>query len=387
MTVAWCSDFPVEWLPDVPEEVRRLPKLHPATWQRVLLEKLEKIPSLKLHILVLRRQFERSMNFERRGVTFHLIKTPPFTRAPSFFWLDTLLLKRALRDIRPELVHAWGAEKGAAMVASRLGYPSLVTMQGLINWLGELFPLGPYFRFAAMLERQSLRRARVVTAESAFAVRYLREHYAQLEVRQIEHAPQPCFARVERRPQARPLRFVFLSSLNYPKGGDLFVRSLESLHPELDFEATVIGGVDEALRESLIATTPAALWRRITFKHNLNSEEVAAELATATMMIYTTRGDNSPNAVKESVVAGVPVVAADIGGIPDYVFPGRNGLLFRCGDAAGCAEAVRQACAHPLFGQGRVDPAALAETRAYLSAERMGRSFFEAYQAILGQSP
>lgn len=385
MTVAWCSYFPVEWLPDAPEEVRRLPKLHPATWQRVLLAELEKIPSLKLHILVLRRQFERSTSFERRGVTFHLIKTLPCTRAPSFFWLDTLLLRRALRDIRPDLVHAWGTENGAAMVAARLGYPSLVTMQGLINWLGELFPLGPYFRFTAMLERRSLRRARTVTAESAFAARYLREHYPHLEVRQIEHASQPCFARVERRPQTRPLRFVFLSSLNHAKGGDLFVRALDSLTGELDFEATVIGGVDEALKRTLTASTSPALWRRLTFKHNLTSEEVAAELATATMMIYTTRGDNSPNAVKESVAAGVPVIAADIGGIPDYVFPGRNGLLFPCGDAAACAAAVRAACAHPLFGQGRVDAATLAETRAYLSAERMGRSFFETYEHLCGQ--
>jgi glycosyltransferase involved in cell wall biosynthesis len=386
MTVAWCSYFPVEWLPDAPEEVKRLPKLHPATWQRVLLAELEKIPSLKLHILVLRRQFQRSMSFERRGVTFHLIKTPPCTRAPSFFWVDTLLLRRALREIRPDLLHAWGTENGAAMVAARLGYPSLVTMQGLISWLGELFPLGPYLRFAAMVERRSLRLAHTVTAESAFAVRYLREHYPHLKICQIEHAPQPCFAQIERRPQLRPPRFVFLSSLNHAKGGDLFVRAMESLLGELDFEATVIGGVDEALKRTLVATTPPALWQRIHFKHNLTSDQVAAELATATMMVYTTRGDNSPNAVKESVAAGVPVVAADIGGIPDYVFPGRNGLLFRCGDAAACATAVREACAHPLFGQGRVDPDTLAATRTYLSPELMGQNFFEAYRAVCGQS-
>lgn len=48
MTVAWISFFPIEWLPDIPEELRRLPWMHPATWQRVLLAELEKIPSLRL---------------------------------------------------------------------------------------------------------------------------------------------------------------------------------------------------------------------------------------------------------------------------------------------------------------------------------------------------
>ncbi|HUA68267.1 MAG TPA: hypothetical protein VMA13_06940 [Candidatus Saccharimonadales bacterium] len=37
LTVAWISQFPVEWLPDAPESVRRLPREHPSSWQRVLL--------------------------------------------------------------------------------------------------------------------------------------------------------------------------------------------------------------------------------------------------------------------------------------------------------------------------------------------------------------
>ena len=59
LTVAWFSYFPVEWLPGVPEAVQRLPRQHPASWQRVLLAEFEKNPGLKLHVIVLRKQFER----------------------------------------------------------------------------------------------------------------------------------------------------------------------------------------------------------------------------------------------------------------------------------------------------------------------------------------
>ena len=99
-----------------------------------------------------------------------------------------------------------------------------------------------------------------------------------------------------------------------------------------------------------------------------------------------TRADTSPNAVKEAVVAGVPVVATRIGGILDYVFPGANGVLCDADDVDGLVEAIREACQHPLFSQGRVDAATLAKTRQYLSSEQMGRNFFEAYQAVLGQT-
>ena len=75
-TVAWFSYFPVEWLPDAPPEVRALPRMHPASWQRVLLGALEKEhPDLRLHILVLRKQFPRSSSFRIRNVTFHLLRT------------------------------------------------------------------------------------------------------------------------------------------------------------------------------------------------------------------------------------------------------------------------------------------------------------------------
>jgi glycosyltransferase involved in cell wall biosynthesis len=95
-----------------------------------------------------------------------------------------------------------------------------------------------------------------------------------------------------------------------------------------------------------------------------------------------TRADTSPNAVKEAVVAGVPVVASTIGGIPDYVVPERNGLLFPPGDLEALVGQIRAASRHPLFGEGKVDAACLREQREYLSPARMAAGFLEAYRAI-----
>ena len=97
-------------------------------------------------------------------------------------------------------------------------------------------------------------------------------------------------------------------------------------------------------------------------------------------MIHPTRADNSPNAVKEAVVAGVPVIASDIGGIPDYVFPGQNGFLFPPGDATACLTAIRTACHHPLISKGLVDGSTLEKTRDYLSPRKMGKGFWAVYQ-------
>jgi glycosyltransferase involved in cell wall biosynthesis len=105
------------------------------------------------------------------------------------------------------------------------------------------------------------------------------------------------------------------------------------------------------------------------------------------MLLLPTRADTSPNAVKEAVVAGVPVVASRIGGIVDYVYPGKNGLLFPANDLPGFVQAIRAACQHPLFGQGLVDAGTLEQNRDYLSPRTMERRFTEAYERALRPSP
>lgn len=386
LTVAWFSFFPLEWLSGMPEAITRLPRLHPASWQRVLLTEYETDPNLRLHVVVLRKQFERNLTFERNGVTFHLLKTPGGLRAPSLFWLDTVLIRRVLQAVKPDVVHAWGTEQGAALVAERLGYPRVTTIQGLISWYNQVSPPSWHDRVAARLENYALRRVPLVTTEARFSVQYLRQKFPRLHVEQVEHASDPAFHAVVRRPQTAPVRFIFVGAFDHRKGGDVMLRALDELTGELDFELLVIGRPNGPLLESLLAGLSPEFRRRIRFKEHLTHLEVAAELSTATIMLCASRADVSPNSVKEAAVAGVPVVGTSVGGIPDYIFPGRNGVLCQPGSVSEFTEAIRAAIRHPQFHRGEVDAATLTQVRAYLSPQLMAKRFLETYQLALGTS-
>lgn len=381
-SVAWIADYPVEWLPDAPEAVRRNTRGHPSTWQAVLLGELEQRPEIRLHILALRKGIQRDLTFTRNGVTFHVLRAPGGWRAPSFFWVDTVLLRRALARIRPAVVHAWGTERAAGLVASRLGYPYVITLQALLTWYAELVPLDHYHRFTSWFEPMSLRRARWATTEGAFTARYLRQRYPRLGVRQIEHAPAWVFHRIDRHPQRAPLRFLAVGTLGYRKGSDLLLRALDRLRSELDFRLIVVSAPHREFLRSIESVVSPSLWERVEFKPDLTATQVAAELAVATMLLMPTRADTSPNAVKEAVVAGVPVVASAIGGIPDYVLPERNGLLFPSEDLEAFVAQIRAASRHPLFAEGKVDAACLCEQREYLSPRRMAEQFLEVYGQV-----
>lgn len=385
-TIAWISDFPIEWLPELPDALRGLPRPHPATWMSVLLGELDRLPDYRLHILALRKRLADDVQFERNGVQFHVLKVPPGTRAPSLFWMDTWRLGGRLRQIRPDLVHAWGSERGASIVAARLPFPWLMTVQGLQTWYREVVPLSWHYKLAGWIERIALRRAPAVTAESSFAVEFLRRRHPSLNIHQIEHAPNRIFHRLSRRPQLQPVRFLTVGTPGFRKGTDLLLRALTQLVGEFDFELVSAGVPSEDFLAPLKKELPATLWKSVHFLSDMTPAEVAAELAQATILVLPTRADTSPNAVKEAVVAGVPVVASNIGGIPDYVVPGKNGLLFPSENLTALIAALREAIRHPLFRVGGVESATLAAAREQLSPATMASKFLNVYRAVLSEA-
>ena len=74
--VAWISEFPIEWLSDLPAPLESLPKQHSLTWQRVLFDELKKDQRLKLHVIALRKNLERDYSFDKPKAQNLAIKMP-----------------------------------------------------------------------------------------------------------------------------------------------------------------------------------------------------------------------------------------------------------------------------------------------------------------------
>jgi glycosyltransferase involved in cell wall biosynthesis len=382
VTVAWISYFPVEWLSDVPEEVRRLPPMHPATWQQVLLAEMEKDPRVKLHIIVLRKQFAADLHFERNGVSFHLLKTRNGLRAPSLYWHDTWLIRRQLKQIKPDLVHAWGTEHGAGLVATRLGYPHLVSIQGLFTFFKEHVRLDWHGKLAQLLEVPTVRRAQALSAESVSTVEFLRRMNPRRQPFHIEHPPLTDFYKVIRQPEgAKPVLLV-VGSWDFRKGSDLLLQAMAQLRRQFEFTLVCVTHPQAAFHREITRGVALEFIRQIEFKSNLTTEQMMAEFGRATLLLMASRADTGPVAVKEAVVAGLPVVATEVGGVPEYIVPFKNGLFCRPGRAEEFQRAVAAALGHPMLSKGQVDGEVLREKREYLSGKRAANLFIETYQQL-----
>jgi glycosyltransferase involved in cell wall biosynthesis len=67
---------------------------------------------------------------------------------------------------------------------------------------------------------------------------------------------------------------------------------------------------------------------------------IAAVYSMADVFVIPSLEDNLPNTVLESMACGTPVVGFRVGGIPDMVREGENGLLVPRGDITGLASAI-----------------------------------------------
>ncbi|MDA3936205.1 MAG: glycosyltransferase [Actinomycetota bacterium] len=84
---------------------------------------------------------------------------------------------------------------------------------------------------------------------------------------------------------------------------------------------------------------------RVVFHGALRHDEAIDIVAAADVLSLPSYAEGSPNVLKEAMALGLPVVASDVGGIPELV--GDAGILHAPYDIAALAEALSQLTADP----------------------------------------
>ena len=166
--------------------------------------------------------------------------------------------------------------------------------------------------------------------------------------------------------------FLFIGRLSPEKGCDLFCAAAAAAR----VEAMVVG--DGPQRAAL-----QAAWPQVSMAGWLDSAAVQARLRDARALVlpslwYETQG----LVVYEALACGVPVLVADRTAASDAVREGVNGLLFKQGDQASLASAMRR-----LVDDGLVRSMSEQAYGAFWDApptlQAHGDALIEAYKAVM----
>ena len=148
---------------------------------------------------------------------------------------------------------------------------------------------------------------------------------------------------------ADPLRLTFIGRLSHEKGCDLLLDAMARLDRAMPVRLDILGDGEEraALEKQALSLT---LEDRVVFHGFV--PDLASHL-TGHAVIAPSRREGLPMAMIEAAAAGLPIIAARVGGLPRLVDEGRTGLLVEPQSAEALARAIRDlAQSWPVLADG-----------------------------------
>ena len=142
----------------------------------------------------------------------------------------------------------------------------------------------------------------------------------------------------------RRLRVLYLSNIEDNKGWRTFVEAARRLgrdHPQVEFilhGAPLFGTTLEAIAAELDRDS---LDGRLRWEGPVFGEAKWAALAAADIFCFPSWHEAFPLSVLEAMCAGLPIVATEVGGVPDAVTDGEGGRIVPPRDATALADALR----------------------------------------------
>jgi glycosyltransferase involved in cell wall biosynthesis len=124
-----------------------------------------------------------------------------------------------------------------------------------------------------------------------------------------------------------------------------------------------------ARAEMLVHLRAAGVASHVTFLSPVERPLLAGLYQAAAVCVLPTLWDNFPNTCLEAMACGVPVVATAVGGLPEIIHDGRDGMLVPPHASGRLADAVIELLEHP----GRRLEMGRAARRRILSAYTMER--------------
>ena len=254
------------------------------------------------------------------------------------FWLSALGLARCSR-----LLHCQWTISGLVGYLATMWFrrPVVLTVRGSDFHLsksgtGAITNRFIYRRMASVLTvSEDLSRQIVASGVSA-----QRLHVVANGVDERFHPADVAASRAELGLPTTGVIALFVGLLVPVKGLDLLFDALQRL-ADLSLTCVLVG--DGPLREHLDDRVQTeGMEGRVQFVGRRLAREIPCWMTAANLLVLPSLSEGRPNVVLEAQACGLPVVATAVGGTPELIEDGVNGLLVAPGDVGTLAVALRR---------------------------------------------
>jgi len=285
---------------------------------------------------------------------------------------------RVCRDLvnqwGPDMVHIHGTEAAYGLLTARniIKYPALISLQGLLgpysewyhyfgnNSFRDIVRMHRWLEFPAMRghligfwrmrklakrEREIIVGNRFFMGRTAWDRAYIRALNPSAQYFHGGELLREAFWHERWKIQrARRHRIIFTNAGGYPrKGTETLLEAVKLLKPHYPgIQIGIAGGISRRSGYGrYVRGRIAELGHAAIEFGQLNAQEMVKELINSHVFVSPSFIDNSPNAVCEAQLVGMPVISTYTGGVPSLIEDGRTGLFVPTGDAPMLAARLR----------------------------------------------
>ena len=256
-------------------------------------------------------------------------------------------LFKAVAAFRPDVIHIHAGGRlacASVKLAKRLGVPSVISLHGgaaavPASELEEMLkPLKGKFPYGAILDRlfglrfDPLAQVDVIICISHGEERRLKEKYPGRNVQYLPNGvdgKRPLGEAALLPLQKSPSNILCVSRIDYQKNQLVLV---ELLAARPGCHVTLVGPITARWYADKILARAKELGvdDRLTLVPGLppGSAELEAAFAAADVFVLPSVHEPFGIVALEAMVRGIPLITSNVGGLPDFVKDGENGLLF-----------------------------------------------------------
>ncbi len=294
---------------------------------------------------------------------------------------DLAGLRRAVRlaEPRPDLVvtHSINAHVVGHLIARRAGVPHVTTEHA-----GPEVPTRAHREALARLVGPRVDRTIVVSRVQI--PRLVRFGYRPERIRVIGNAvPElspsepPAAVRSSFGVRSDEFLAVLVATLRPEKSVDIFIRAVrEANRSDPRLRGLVVGDGPELERLKVLAGDDRVVQlvgQRMDVPDILNAADAVGLSSTA---------EGAPMVLLEAMSLGKPIIASDVGGIPEAVVHEKNGLLVPVGDAKAFSDALLHLASNPALAEG-LGRAGRTRHRDLFAMDRMITEYAEVFHEVL----
>lgn len=244
-------------------------------------------------------------------------------------------------NIRPDIIHAQNITMGMiALFGKKLfKIPYVVWGRGSdvhLQW-----------KFKRFISKAVLNNANATIALS----HNMKNEMQKLSKKDIYVIPNGVDSSIFKEPKTKKghngTKIIYVGSLLPIKGIKYLIKAMKILHSKYpDLHLTIIGDGDDR-RNLELMVHEYALIQNISFVGKVSHKDIPQWLCKNDIFVLPSNSEGVPNVLLEAMAVGLPIIATNVGGIPDIIINKRNGYLVEPESPQEIAEKIQYLISNP----------------------------------------